>query len=143
MNRRQKEVSVDFDATLHPYTAGWTGPTPEDEPPIEGAEAFLKALLDAGFKVTIFSTRAATEQGRRGIVAWFFEWMPGLKQAFLRQDVVVSDRKGGAVAFVDDRAVVFRQHGQGGPNYSECLARVRGLELRAHGQDRKKVPTDA
>ena len=53
-----KTVAVDFDGPIHQYSRGWQdgsiydGPTP-------GAQEALRALLDMGYEVVIWSTRCA------------------------------------------------------------------------------------
>ncbi len=116
-------VGVDFDGTLHPYTAGWTGSTPADERPMPGARAFLLRLRDAGDRVVIFSTRATEAEGLEGIRAW-------LEREDLDELVdEVTHVKPPAVAYVDDRSVVYADH-----NWDECFAHVERLSAgRAHG----------
>jgi hypothetical protein len=90
-------IALDFDSVLHQYSK-WTGPTPE-EPPVAGAQEFVRSLVDDGFEVVVFSHRAATTAGKEGIIEWLVEY------GFPAMDV--SDRKPPAEVFVDDRAVRF------------------------------------
>lgn len=115
-----RRVCVDFDGTLHPYTNGWTGSIPDDEPPIPGSREFIASLRMAGFDPWIYSSRADHEEGRIGIINWMRKWYG---EAFC-VGIQVTHEKVGAVAYVDDRAVEFRPHA---PNYDECLARVQEL----------------
>lgn len=96
-----RTVAVDFDGTIHPYTKGWTGSAPEDEPPIEGAREFLEQLHVDGFRVVIFSTRADHVEGKLGIE----EWLRRYDLSHYVDDV--THAKPAAIAYVDDRAVVF------------------------------------
>lgn len=94
-------VLIDFDATLHPYTAGWIGDVPEPEEPIEGAREFLYWLNAQGFKTVVFTTRAKTEVGLRGV----WDWLEFHDLVHLVEDV--TDRKVPGIALVDDRAVPY------------------------------------
>lgn len=96
-----RTIAVDFDGVLHPYTAGWTGSTPADEPPISGAHAFLSDLVSEGYLVVVFSTRADHEEGLAGITAWLD------KHDMLRFVIKVTHHKPAAIAYVDDRAVPY------------------------------------
>jgi hypothetical protein len=105
-----KTIGVDFDGTLHPYTNGWTGSEPDDEPPIPGALAFLEGLLADGYDVAIFSCRADHMDGEHGIIRWLRKHMPPIFYAMRDSQgkrVTVTDRKPPAIAYVDDRAVPF------------------------------------
>lgn len=115
-----KKVALDFDGTLHPYTAGWTGSVPENEPPVPGALGFVKGLLRDGYNIDIFSCRADHEEGRVGIEQWLAKWF-GVEVA---QWLQVTHEKPGAVAYVDDRAVEFSQETL---NWDACRARVDAL----------------
>lgn len=118
-------VSVDYDATLHPYTRGWTGEEPDDEPPIRGAEQFLAALLEQGYNIVIHTTRARTLEGEQGTIRWFHKYMPSIFYAMRDQGrVAISATKHPSIAYVDDRAVVFRG------SYSDCLTDIQALRDR-------------
>lgn len=52
-------VAVDFDGVLHRYSYGWRDGSIYDKP-VEGAAAAMRRLIDAGFDVAIYSTRAYT-----------------------------------------------------------------------------------
>ena len=87
-------VCVDLNGVLDSYT-GWKDPDHFD-PPRPGAAAFLRALVDQGFDVVIFTTRHAVQVRR---------W---LREHELMQYVsAVTRRKPPAHVFVDDRAVCF------------------------------------
>jgi hypothetical protein len=94
-------VAVDFDGTIHPYTGGWQGSVPLDEPPLPGAEEFLHWLWAEDYEIVIFSTRAREIEGLEGIKAWLVKY---------DLDHYVSDisfTKPKAIAYVDDRAVAY------------------------------------
>lgn len=118
-----RTVAVDFDGVLHPYTEGWVGPEPADEPPMPGAVEFLTVLVGDGFRVVVFSTRCDTEEGLEGTRRWLAKH--GLDP--LIDDVTC--RKPAAVAYVDDRAVSYRAG-----NWPECLNEIDRLAGgRPHG----------
>lgn len=100
-DRLQRTIAVDFDGVLHPYTAGWCGSVPADEPPIPGAREFLHNHVQAGYRIVIFSSRVDHKEGLDGVWAW-------LNEHDLAQYVEeVTHTKVAAVAYVDDRAVPF------------------------------------
>lgn len=119
-----KTVAVDFDNTLHPYSRGWVGVVPDDEPPIDGAEEFLHALLERGYNVVIHTTRADTPEGVVGTLGWFREHMPSIATLILKETITISAEKPKAIAYVDDRAVVFTG------NYDVCLHNIAVLDER-------------
>lgn len=111
-------VSVDFDETLHPYDKGWTGPIPDDVPPLPGALDFLRALKVKGFNVVILSVRASEPGGVDAIRNWCTKY--GLAP-FIDG---ITDVKPHAVAYVDDRAVPY----QG--NWTKVLLAVDALAAK-------------
>lgn len=122
-----RTVAVDFDGVLHPYTKGWQGFVPDDEPPMEGAKEFLQELVDKGFRVIVFSTRCDTPQGADATKAWLEKW--GLDKLIYGG---VTCTKPAAVAYVDDRAVSFRG------DFRDCLPEIFALaDGRAHGAAHK------
>lgn len=122
VTKLSKTVAVDFDGVLHPYTAGWVGSTPSDEPPIEGAAAFLETLYRWDYRVVVFSTRADHPLGYEGITGWLGRY--GLD----RWVAEVTHVKPAAIAYVDDRAVPYL--GDWAPVY-EGIARL--TDSRPHG----------
>jgi hypothetical protein len=96
-----KTVAIDFDGVLHPYTNGWVGSVPADEPPMPGAVDFLIALRERGYRMVVFSSRCNHEPGLVGVQKWLEKW--GLDEFF---EEITCD-KPAAVAYVDDRAVKF------------------------------------
>lgn len=122
-----RTVAVDFDGVLHPYTQGWIGSVPDNEPPMPGSGAFLVRLEALGFEIVVFSTRADHDEGRVGIEQWLAKWYGAATAGRIR----VTHEKPPAVAYVDDRAVTFRQDSL---NWGDCLNQVVTLASgRAHG----------
>lgn len=120
-----RTVAVDFDGVLHPYTAGWTGSVPDDEPPMEGAREFLTWLREEGYRAVVFSTRCDHEEGLEGVRAWLARHeLDSLVDG-------VTHEKPAAVAYVDDRAVPF-EPGPGAWNLV-CIGVRRLATGRAHG----------
>lgn len=117
-----RTVAVDFDGVLHPYSAGWVGSVPADEPPVPGAEGFLKWCVENEYRVVVFSTRADHVEGKKGIEDW-------LAAHRLAQYVAeVTHTKPPAVAYVDDRAVPYRG------SWASVRYGIEGLAGgRAHG----------
>lgn len=122
-----RTVAVDFDGTLHPYTEGWTGSTPANEPPVPGAKTFVAWLINDGFDVVIFSTRADHNDGRVGIEQWLAKWFG----VGIANQLRVTHEKPAAVAYVDDRAVPINP---ANPDWNKAHIRVKALAAgRPHG----------
>lgn len=114
-----RTVAVDFDNTIHPYSAGWTGPEPEDEDPFPGAEDFILGLVHDGYHVAIMSTRCKDLEGEQGITRWLHRKMPKVFYAMRDHGKVsLTCQKVPAVAYVDDRAVTFNG------NYEEVRGQI-------------------
>ena len=91
----KKTVCVDFDGVLAVYD-GWKGPD-HFGAPMPGVGIFLMQLKRRGYEVAIFTTR-----NRSGIARW-------LSQHELSEYVSqITSTKIPAVAYIDDRAIVFR-----------------------------------
>jgi hypothetical protein len=97
----KQRVAWDFDGTIHPYTNGWTGVKPDDEPPIPGAADALRATKVKGLENVIFSCRASHPDGVKEIQGWLDKY--GLAK-FVDG---ITDIKPQAIAYVDDRGVPF------------------------------------
>lgn len=124
-----KTVAVDFDGVIHPYTRGWQGETPDDEPPVAGAGTALE-MLAAHYQVVVFSTRAETEVGRQAIREWLAHWQ---LDGFVT-DVVADKPK--AIAYIDDRAVVFTG------DWERALEGVALLDLRGPWTEARRRRTE-
>lgn len=128
-DRMARTLAIDFDGVLHPYTEGWVGPVPAPEPPMPGAEDFLRQATENGYRLVVFSTRCDTPQGLAGTKAWLAEH--GL-DSFIEE---VSCQKPAAIAYIDDRAVSFR----GDWDLWAEIERLR--EARPHGAAQPVVST--
>ena len=53
-------VAIDFDGVIHAHTSEWTNAHDILDPPVDGALAFIRKAIDAGFHVVIHTTRART-----------------------------------------------------------------------------------
>lgn len=103
---KPKHVCVDFDGVLAQY-AGWTGPDNLGSPR-PGAKFFLEEIAKLGMKVVILTTRDPVR-----IQFWLLE--NGLSELVDR----VTREKPPAVAYIDDRAIVFRG------NFSDALTDLK------------------
>lgn len=103
-----RAVGVDFDGVIHRYSRGWADGSIYD-PPVTGALEALRALM-ARYPVFVFTSR------NTGQVA---QWLAGhgfgvstdlaFDGAFWRTRgvLLVTNRKLGAMAYIDDRAIRF------------------------------------
>jgi hypothetical protein len=120
----KRTIAVDFDGTIHPYTDGWVGSIPADEPPIDGVREFLIDLDARGFRTVVFSCRADHIEGKAGIADWL------LRYDLLPLVAEITHVKPAAVAYVDDRAVVYSG------DWPTVMHHVLGLaDGRAHAAD--------
>lgn len=126
-----KTLAIDFDGVIHAYSKGWHDGTIYDEP-LPGAFETIKKLMDDGYCVYILSTRKPRQiQKWLDKHLWFYdpmvEWenmgyhedknyLFGFKSevikrrpTFWNKDHVlgVTNRKLPALAYLDDRAVLF------------------------------------
>jgi hypothetical protein len=100
LNTGRKTIAIDFDGVINSFSNGWRGPT-ETDAPVEGAMEAISALLAADNKVVIYSTRAATPEGRETIL----RYLTGIGTAV--NDIEVTDKKPLAHVYIDDRAIPF------------------------------------
>ena len=121
-----RTIAWDFDGVLHPYTNGWTGSTPDDEPPVPGVRDVLAALQADGYRQVVFSTRANHVEGADGIAAWLDA------HDLARFFDEVTHSKPPAIAYVDDRAVPF---------VGDWAAVRDGIERLGGGRSHGAAPT--
>lgn len=99
MNAKHGTIVVDFDGVLHSYTSGWQGEDVIPDPPVEGAQAFVRRLHADGYAVVVASTRANSEKGRGAMAVWF------VKNGF--PTVHIAHGKPSGRVYIDDRALRF------------------------------------
>jgi predicted HAD superfamily phosphohydrolase YqeG len=88
----KKTIALDIDGVLAQYDGVYTNTIGT---PVVGSQAFIQQLVDAGFKVVIYSSRPA-----EAIYAWLNQHQfPSLE---------IAAAKPMASMFVDDRALMFR-----------------------------------
>ncbi len=102
-------VCVDLDGVLNLFD-GWKG-AGYFHPPRPGAEEFLRALVEQGYRVVVFTVRWKehveqwlVEHGLRGLVS------------------EVTDRKPPAHVYLDDRAICFRG------DFDAALSQIRSFK---------------
>ena len=105
-------VSVDFDGVIHQYSRGFHDGTIYD-PPIHGAKESLSSLVADGFEVYIVTARlwpghGIAEQQRRNIEQWL-DQNGFIKGTHYHE---LTNNKPPAVAYVDDRAILFQSWDQ-------------------------------
>ena len=102
-----KTIAVDFDGVIHGYSKGWQDGSIYD-PPVAGAAQTLDRLQRAGFRIVIYTTRAAD----RVIDGVFQEGQLEKVASYLRSynipfDEIFAGEKPLFVALIDDRAIRF------------------------------------
>lgn len=124
-------VAVDFDGVIHAYSRGWGDGTIYDEP-VPGALKALRTLLEE-HAVFVFTSRDPQQVAdwlrERGVEArtlYDLRMVEGLSYSYGtfwdRRDVIlVTDRKLPAIAYIDDRAVRFR-------NWAQALQELAHVE---------------
>lgn len=131
-------LCVDFDGVVHSYTTPYMGPTVIPDPPVPGAFAFLRALLQEGWHVYIFTTRCH-EGGSRAIDA-MREWFWTFEAPDLAQRLDFTGQKLAAAIYLDDRAVRF----EGAfPTLDEVEALATPWNKSPRPGQRKSRPLDA
>lgn len=104
----KKTILVDFDGVLHGYSKKWHDGTIYDEPK-PGAAAGMHNLLDAGFKVVIYSTRCydrvVNGVSQKNQIKEMEEWLSfhGIPYSSIHRDT----EKPLCVLFIDDNAYRF------------------------------------
>jgi hypothetical protein len=107
---RKSTVVLDFDGVIHQYSAGWHDGTIYD-PPVPGVESFITRLLEK-YCVAVVTTRDPFQ-----IELWFqlnFDFpvevlSPGDKFWNTEGVIAITNRKVGAIAYIDDRSIFFDQ----------------------------------
>ena len=97
-------ISVDFDGVIHAYTTPWKAAHIVPDGPVPGALEWLKEATKH-FRVSIFSSRSATEQGRRAMRQWLY--VHGKSAVWLNL-IEWPSAKPPAHLSIDDRGLNFR-----------------------------------
>jgi hypothetical protein len=109
-------IAVDFDGVIHAYSRGWADGSIYD-PPLPGAIDALHTLMD-DYAVFIHTTRPTYPVAQwlegHGIPAVVEMNTGGKLREFWndRDQVLVTNRKLPAVAYIDDRGIRFHSWGQ-------------------------------
>jgi len=111
-------ICVDFDRVIHSYVSGWKGVSVIDDPPVDGAIAWLEDHLPIpecicaiapkykGPEVQIYSSRSKSWRGRRAMKKWLVKH--GLHEGYIREGILkFPSKKPPAFLTIDDRAICF------------------------------------
>lgn len=96
-----KAICLDFDGVLHGYRNGFTPGAPPDDTPVEGALAFVRGVLRAGFKVYVLSARFDREENLLYVRQWL------TRNGFPAASMTLVTTKPKACLYVDDRGFRF------------------------------------
>lgn len=129
-NRMRKPIlCLDFDGVIHSYASGWKGADVIPDPPVRGAESFIRRAAKE-FDVQVYSSRSHQPGGIAAMSAWMREHMGDEVEAL----VGWPDHKPSAMVTIDDRAIMFT--GQW-PHIADLLAFQpwnKGPKLGATGE---------
>lgn len=118
-----KSVGVDFDGVIHAYSKGWHDGAIYDEP-VKGAFSALHLLM-RDFAVFVHTTRDP-----RPVADWITTWSnipcavqvnPGMEFWNVQGELLVTNRKLPAVAYIDDRGIRFE-------NWDQALSDLERFE---------------
>lgn len=101
----KKTVVFDFDGVINSYKSGWLGAKELPDPPVEGIDGVIQDLRLKGFEVCVVSSRCEHPGGMMAILDYLE------KHKIVVDNVVL--HKPPALAYVDDRAVVFNGKTEG------------------------------
>ncbi len=111
-SENMKTIAIDFDGVINSFKSGWKGPEFTDEP-VNGAFEAINILLNEGYKVIIYSTRAETVEGKNTIYNYL------LGNGINIREIEVTDKKPIALVYIDDRAIKFSG------NWNEILDKIK------------------
>jgi len=117
-SKLKKTVCVDFDGVIHSYKSGREGIDDINDPIVPGAIDFLWELINSGYNVIIFSSRAKGE-GIEAIKNYISEnetiWRKarylsgqGVERTYLAKMLTITNEKLPADIYIDDRAFQFK-----------------------------------
>ena len=99
LEQRRRTICLDFDGVVHSYRSGWCGADIIPDPPVHGTREALARLRNT-HRVVIHSTRCRTPEGRTAIAQWLAKYGIEVDE--------ICEHKPPAMAYVDDRAIVFQ-----------------------------------
>lgn len=121
-----KTIALDYDGPVHRYSKGWNGGSIYDEPTSGAFDAIRR--LQERFEVVIYTSRVWTPTGDLdgwqvdAIRHWFNK-----HGAVDLADLPITSTKIPASAYIDDRAVQFRDWPQAEADLEELLLRVGSI----------------
>jgi ribonucleotide monophosphatase NagD (HAD superfamily) len=100
-------IAVDLDGVIHAYSKGWNDGTMYDVP-VPGSREALEKLTAHGFRVVIVTARMnpkfpAADKQEASVREWLGQ--NGFKEGEHYHEL--TNNKPAAIAYIDDRAVVF------------------------------------
>lgn len=108
-----RTISLDFDGVIHSYTSPWTNARTIPDQPVDGAIAFLRALVESKeWDVCIFSTRNEDADGVLAMRQWLHMHTtlenpaPDDKQEWISK-IRFPTEKPKAFVGLDDRVITF------------------------------------
>ena len=90
-------IGIDFDGVVHDYTKGWQGGEVYGEE-VPGAFETIYELMYKGFEVFLFTSRGDDPRARQWLREKGFSYW---------ESIEMTDKKKGAIAYIDDRAIRF------------------------------------
>lgn len=93
-------IAFDFDGVIHSYVSGWKGADVIPDPPVVGIAEVMKILMDDGYRIVIFSTRAGSAGGVLAMTNYLNHYDIPYHE--------ITDSKPMATVYVDDRAIQFK-----------------------------------
>lgn len=99
-------LAIDLDGVIHSYHKGFHDGTIYGHP-VPGVREFLEKMKEKGFRIVVFTARvyAETSVQREILSEEVASWMDLHRLPY----DVITDRKPPCCAYIDDRAISFRQ----------------------------------
>lgn len=125
---RKNIICLDFDGVINSYTSGWMEADFIPDPPVSGALAFIKSILDdPNLELNIFSSRSNHPGGIRAMQLWLKHWFikeygweigAGIGHQLMKHSILLPEthpyyynyfptQKPPAFVTIDDRALTF------------------------------------
>jgi len=101
---KRGRIAIDFDGVINSYKSGFVAIDVIPDPPVPGSFDFIKEMVDAGYSVSIYSTRGQSESGRLGIEKWLEKYSMSPE---LIKKLDIAKTKPIAKLYIDDRAWAF------------------------------------